>query len=662
MIDYMIPFLLALFAALALTPLVRHVAIRIGAVDGPNERKIHTAPIPRLGGVSLFLSCVLTVCVLVGLAYLTSMKNPLDLSIWTPVFIGGAIVFLVGLWDDVWPIPPLVKFLFQATAAVVVMWSGILVQQISIFGTESLSLGLFVVPITFLWIIGVTNAFNLMDGLDGLSVGLASIAAGTSAAIFLLAGDDQRALFLLILLGALLGFLRYNFNPATIFLGDSGSLLVGYLLAVTAIMGSQKGANTLAVAIPLLIFGLPVIETLLSMLRRFIGELRLGDPNGGSITNRILSFKKMFVADQEHIHHRLIRFGFSHRNTVLLLYLIASILSLFALLSVLAIHRNTGIVLIVVGIATYIGIHKLGYREVAFLNTETLVRWYNQISFNQYFFLGFIDLLLITVSYWGSFVLKYDSIPTDVLGWYAMTFPIVLLIQLMVFAAFRLYKGKWRIMGASDAIRVSRMIVVAAVLPYAIVLVSTPPSGLIQFFIINFFILSVLIIGSRSVYRIMDYLRKQGASPGDAVLIYGAGRGGQLVVDELRHNPQLGLRPVAFLDDDPGLSGRIIRQLPVLGTGVDLPSIHGTRSVVAVVVSTRQITHERMQQLLDDSRDCRIAVLRSRFQLNTIETNGVKQIDGWPKMVDGHECDHSPLTPPDPASLLIDQTHQKNIL
>ena len=168
---------------------------------------------------------------------------------------------------------------------------------------------------TIVWIVGLTNAFNLLDGLDGLATGLAIIAAATCAAVSISRGDTQGGLLLVALLGALCGFLPYNFNPATIFLGDSGSLVVGHVLAVTAINGWQKGATALAVAVPLLIFALPISETVMSVVRR----------------TREAGIRRVFSADQDHIHHRLIALGLSHRDAVLLLYVVSLALAVLAL-------------------------------------------------------------------------------------------------------------------------------------------------------------------------------------------------------------------------------------------------------------------------------------------------------------------------------------------
>ena len=295
--------------AAALTPLVRRLATRMGAMDRPGLRKIHTVSVPRLGGVGVVAAGVLTIVLERTLA-----GGHIDLRAWMPMLIGGGLVFAVGVADDVRPVAVPVKLAVQVVAALVAIAFGIRIDHVTLFGT-TWPLGWLAAPVTLLWIVGLTNAFNLMDGLDGLAAGLAIIAAATCAAIMIARGDVQGGMLLVTLLGATCGFLPYNFNPATIFLGDSGSLVVGHLLAVTAITGWQKGATALAVAVPLLIFALPIGETTLSTFRRA----------------RSLGLRAVFAADQQHMHYRLLGLGLSHRRVVLLLYGVSLSLSLLAL-------------------------------------------------------------------------------------------------------------------------------------------------------------------------------------------------------------------------------------------------------------------------------------------------------------------------------------------
>ena len=302
--------LIAAVLAAALTPIVRALGRRWGLVDVPGARKIHTVEVPRIGGVGVTLAAVLSLAVVTALGWVSVA----DVAGWLPALLGVVIVFGVGFRDDLKPVRPLVKLAFQVLAAVVAVSMGVRIDHFTLFGTTHL-LGWLGVPLTLLWIVGITNAFNLMDGLDGLATGLAIIAAATCATVSISRGDSQGGLLLAALLGALCGFLPYNFNPATIFLGDSGSLVVGHVLAVTAINGWQKGATALAVAVPLLIFALPISETLLSIVRRTRGA----------------GIRHVFSADQAHIHYRLLGLGLSHRNAVLLLYTVSLALALLAL-------------------------------------------------------------------------------------------------------------------------------------------------------------------------------------------------------------------------------------------------------------------------------------------------------------------------------------------
>jgi UDP-GlcNAc:undecaprenyl-phosphate/decaprenyl-phosphate GlcNAc-1-phosphate transferase len=304
--------LLAVSAALALvlTPCVRALALGWNLVDAPGQRKIHTVSVPRLGGVGVTLAMVLAL----GAAAATGHASAADVRGWLPVLLGGALVFAVGLWDDVRPLPAWVKLAVQLASAAVAVVLGVRIEHVTFFGA-TLGLGALAVPVTVLWIVGLTNAFNVMDGLDGLATGLAIIAAATCAAVSLLRGDHQGGMLLVVLLGALCGFLRYNFNPATIFLGDSGSLVVGYVLAVTAITSWQKGATALVVVGPLALFALPISETVHSVVRRARGQ----------------GLRHVFLADQQHVHYRLLGLGLSQRKAVLLLYGVSVCLALLAL-------------------------------------------------------------------------------------------------------------------------------------------------------------------------------------------------------------------------------------------------------------------------------------------------------------------------------------------
>jgi UDP-GlcNAc:undecaprenyl-phosphate/decaprenyl-phosphate GlcNAc-1-phosphate transferase len=247
-----------------------------------------------------------------------------------PIISGAALVFAIGAWDDLDTVAPRRKLLVEIAATSIVIAAGVTITRVTIYGT-TVELGWLAIPATAMWVLVITNAFNLMDGLDGLAVGLIAIAASTCTVVLIARGQQPSAMLLVSLVGAVLGFLAYNFHPARIFLGDSGSLLAGFLLAVTAITGQQKGATTLAVGVPLLIFALPLADTVVAIGRRLLGrghqqQRRVAASLAGAV-------ERVLTADRAHIHHRLLRVGLSQRAAVLVLYGLMLLCSALALLT-----------------------------------------------------------------------------------------------------------------------------------------------------------------------------------------------------------------------------------------------------------------------------------------------------------------------------------------
>jgi UDP-GlcNAc:undecaprenyl-phosphate GlcNAc-1-phosphate transferase len=618
---YIILAAVSFLASLLLTPVIRTLAFRVGAVDSPGKRKVHRIPTPRLGGVSIVLSVGLSIWIFFTSDLLNTNVTRLPSEVSMALLLGGALTFFIGVWDDIKPVPASIKFLFQLAAAWIAVYYGLYVEQISMFGSDRLDLGSLAWPITILWIVGITNAFNLVDGLDGLAAGLALIAAGTCATLFLLGGDASNALFLVILIGALAGFLWYNFNPATIFLGDSGSLVIGYVLAVSAIAGSQKQATTLAVLIPFLVFGLPIIDTFLAMLRRFLGSLRMFKSIKVPLKEHVRGLKRVFEADQGHIHHRLLAIGFSHRNAVLVLYVFALGLSLLATISMLAHFRNVGIILVIVGLAVYIGIHKLGYEELQLFKAGTLLEWYEQFGFDRRFFLVFLDLALIAVAYWASFSLKYEfAWSSEVRNWYLESFPVVLLIQVVAFVCFGLYKGVWRALGIGDLIQIVLAVAVSIAISFSIAVISEPPGNAVySFFCIDFLLLAMLICGSRSMHRVLSHFRQHEQTRGSDVLIYGAGRRGQSLIREILDNPSLQWRPIGFIDDEPALIHCTINRFPVLGSSRDLTRLLESRPIRGLIISSTKIAGHQLNTVLRLCRQREIKVLRYSLSIDPLD-------------------------------------------
>ena len=235
-----------------------------------------------------------------------------------------------------------------------------------------------------------------------------------------------------------------------------------------------------------------------------------------------------------------------------------------ALLSVLAQYRNAGVILVAVGLATYIGIRKLKYDEMVLLRTGTLLLWNERLQFNSHFFLGFVDMILITSAYWGAFLLKYeDPLPKVVVTWYLNTYPLVLVAQLAVFYALGLYRGAWRVAEVRDLMRIALVVPPAVALSYIIAVLREPPPGTLGFFWIDALVLGACVAGIRSAYKhLVAYAWPRDDADTGTALIYGADRHGQLILRELLQNPHIGLLPIGFLDDDVTLQGQIVNRMP----------------------------------------------------------------------------------------------------
>jgi UDP-GlcNAc:undecaprenyl-phosphate GlcNAc-1-phosphate transferase len=344
---YLISFGISLLFSFVLTWCVRNLAMGRGWAAPPiQERDLHETPLPRLGGVPILLSFLVAVGVaLLARLHFPALADALSIRTLLTVLVPGTLIFLLGLYDDIHSIGPYTKFAVQGVAAIMLFAGGLGIHALPVlFGARHLVwyIGL---PFTVLWVIGITNAFNLIDGLDGLAAGSALFSTSIVFVVAISSGSSSMSLLTIALAGAILGFLRFNFNPATIFLGDCGSLFIGFMLSALALAGSEKAPTVIAIAIPIVSFGLPILETTLSVLRRLIG----GRP--------------VFTADREHIHHKMLQQGMSPRQVVIALYAVSA---LFALLSLFLLwpERNTlGLVLVVIGAGVWFGVQHLGYLE-----------------------------------------------------------------------------------------------------------------------------------------------------------------------------------------------------------------------------------------------------------------------------------------------------------
>ncbi len=339
MTEYMLAFVLALVAALIATPLVKILAARTGALDKPDARKVHKKPIPRIGGLGIYAACMLSMVIVMGYADLSGELY------WGVVglMISGTLIMLVGLIDDYKNLPAKVKLLGQiGAAAVLVLGFDVRIDFITDPFGDYIYLEWFAVPATIFWLVGLSNTINLIDGLDGLAAGVSSLAAITIMLVALEQNVMIIAVLTAALAGAAVGFLFYNFNPAGIFMGDSGALFLGFMLAGISVIGAVKCAATIALIVPILALGLPILDTAFAIVRRYRGGVPI------------------FRPDKGHLHHRLLGLGFTQRQAVLLMYVISALLGLSAVALTAVSNQIAIFILMIVMVSIIYGAKKLG--------------------------------------------------------------------------------------------------------------------------------------------------------------------------------------------------------------------------------------------------------------------------------------------------------------
>lgn len=311
---YAASFAVAAVAGAALTPVARWVSFKWGAVSVPGGRHIHGQAIARLGGLGIYAAFLLTAVGLVLVGAKAPLLDANQLQLGIGLLVGGTVIFGVGLYDDLKPIRALYKLFGQVVAAAVAWHFGFRVDAIDLPMMEPFQTGVLSLPITIVWIVGIINAINLIDGLDGLAAGVVFFAAVTNFVVAWMMGTTLVALVMAVLAGAVLGFLFFNFNPARIFMGDSGSYFLGFVLAVCSIAGPlQKASAAVSIAVPLVALGVPIIDTLLAIVRRFLEK------------------RPLFSPDRGHVHHRLLDMGITHRRAVLIIYGVTVLLCISAI-------------------------------------------------------------------------------------------------------------------------------------------------------------------------------------------------------------------------------------------------------------------------------------------------------------------------------------------
>lgn len=591
---FLISFLVSTFLALLLTPVVIRFANRIKALDFPDARKVHKHPIPRLGGLAIFLSVVSTILILLSSGKLAAIDTNVFLSLAPSLLIGSLLMLGVGIADDIRPLRAVTKLAVQIVAAAVVVTGGLRMTMISNpFGAGSIALGWLGAPLTVLWIVAVTNATNLIDGLDGLASGIGAIACLTIAMFALESDNFVPAAIAFALAGGLVGFLRFNSYPARIFLGDSGSLFLGFSLACLSVVGSAKGSTAFAFAVPILSMGVPLLDTTLAIVRR---SARALNPKADDLKFSVrYLISHIARPDKEHIHHRLLALGIPHKQAVLMLYGVSFTLGFGALAIGAAGSTTISFFAITTSVVAMVGLWRLDRGLLATLRNNFLIpaaRWrgLESVTFQAASDLGFILSACFLANIMGGTTRLFHPV---------FSLLIVALVQMTTFIAFGTYKAAVHAPGIGDGLRLVKTAAIAAAGAGMILLASGVPVSAkwAVITILDFFILSTLLLASRTVISALRRLSTNEGQELHMVLIYGTGAKGSALLKLLSHSKEKRYVPVGFLDDNPQLEGKIFHGYRIFGGQWKIERLVQKYGVKEIILADDKLTHETLKRI-----------------------------------------------------------------
>jgi UDP-GlcNAc:undecaprenyl-phosphate/decaprenyl-phosphate GlcNAc-1-phosphate transferase len=589
-----VPMTVSFALALALTPAVRALARRLGFVAKPKTDRWHKKPTAMLGGLGIWLSVIIT--------YLLFL--PHSSQGWVIVAF-STFLFLVGLVDDIIHTKPYQKLIGQIIGAAAVVNYGLTLPW-----TRSASIN---VVITILWLIGITNAINLLDNMDGLATGIAAIASAFLAVNFIATGQPMAALLMGVFTGALVGFLVYNSHPASIFMGDCGSMFIGFFLASASLInlvGGRSRSFLPVLAVPILVLFIPIFDTtFVTILRKLSGRAA---SHGG----------------RDHTSHRLVALGMSERRAVLMLYALAAI-SGFLAVGVRAMRADVSIAVLFgfTIVLTLLGVYLAGVKaydeesQAATARDQPLFAFLVDFSYKRRIFEVLLDVGLIILAYWSAYALTipgFSDSPARQL--FLRTIPIVVVVRLAAFLFFGVYRGIWRYTSVDDFVVFAKAVAAGTVVSMLIILFKFRFQGYSRaVFVIDAVMMMMLLVGSRMAFRLFrQLLPSAGSSDGRRALIYGAGDAGELLLRELVNNRDLRCVPVGFLDDDPKKRGKVIHGYPVFGGNGMFHRIVKQHNIEQVLISTPRISHARITEILRECESQNIELKRMAIRIESI--------------------------------------------
>ena len=577
------------------TFLARYVARRYGFVAKPKADRWHTRPTAMLGGTSIFATTILLYLLLVPHTYESMI-----------VVAASSILFIVGLVDDLLHIKPYQKLIGQMIGASLIVGAGL---KMPLTGYELVDIWL-----TVFWIIGITNAINLLDNMDGLAAGISAIAAISLGLSFAVSGQTSELALVTVFVGALLGFLVFNFNPASIFMGDCGSMFVGFLLS-TLVLLNQTGGRSRGIvpilAVPVLILFVPIFDTtFVTVLRKLWG-------------------RKASQGGRDHTSHRLVALGLSERTAVIMLYAFAVVagglsllVSRLQLTQSLALVSAFTVILVIVGVyLSQVKVYERQDEDQAFQNNAVFA-FLVDVSYKRRIFEVFLDALLITLSYYASYTLLYGPIEGTA-NWnlFITTAPLLVILKLGSFLFVGVYRGLWRYTSIDDLITFVKGVILGSVVSVLSILLLFR----FQFFSRSVFILDAVIllfglVASRMAFRLIrQVLPNQPAIDTRRVLIYGAGDGGEMILRELKNNSHWHYTAVGFIDDDPAKTNKEIHGLRVYETNGSLEDIVKIEMIEEILISIRDLPPERLEFLRSVCRESNIGLKRAQIRIEPVD-------------------------------------------
>ncbi len=552
MIIYFAPFLISLAFSLILVPIVRQISIKRGFLSQPRGDRWHQKATPSFGGVAIFTAFMLTIAITsLGLRFFQIGGGGLHIQ-WN-MLLGSVIIFALGLYDDIRELTPPAKLVVQILAAAIIIYEGFYTQFFTPRFDNVLVAQILNILLTFVWVIGITNAMNLLDNMDGLAGGIALITALVLSLIFFNIQDIELLVVALTLAGSVSGFLVFNFPPAKIFMGDSGSLFLGFILAILAIARQPQASNVVAIlGVPTLLFLIPILDTVMVTV------------------TRVLKGQSPAQGGRDHASHRLIAFGLSPRKVLLVFYIVALLSGLVAarLESIRYWYSLVLVPILIIGIALAVsylsGVKVVGLGEVK--NTSKFSTLINDLTHRRRIFEIILDFFVICITYYLAY-LTFNNLTMNpvVLDQYLDTLPVVLFAVFLTYYIFGIYRGVWKFISLDDLVWYIFAVISGVAVSGLLLFWLNPGDGFpISLYIFFALFLYIGLAGSRSSFKVMRMIsERQKIRELEGIFILGASDQGEFALRWIQQNQDLNFRPVGFIDTDPSLRGRRIHGLPV---------------------------------------------------------------------------------------------------